>query len=359
MLSLSTLVTNKSANGHGHKTPRNSISLLQALLLCAPILALIAGGQPLSAAASTSINVNPVTGDDSLCGIFFASGTSCKTIARAVQLNKASLLNLSAGVYNETTISISNVASLVILGVPDATVFDCRRRWGAAPGAAFSIINSTVIITGVTFQSCSNPTSNGGAVNANGSSVVLSQCSFKDCSAANGGAVSATGPGSGLFISVQNSTFSNNFASGNLADCPANPSLPCSTWGGAIATFEMFNVSISGCTMVNNKAVAIAATPVNSASSVAGGGCVSVLFHGNASGSTVHIRGSTFVLCNVDVPDTNILRGNGEFQLLMHCNANACATSLLTEAQDTAVRSRSTLAFLLDCSCWMCPFSNS
>jgi hypothetical protein len=225
----------------------------------------------------------------------------------------ASYLNLSAGIYNETTVSISNVSSLVISGVPNATVFDCGVRRGATSGAAFAIINSTVAIVGLTFEACSNPTSNGGAVSASGSSVVLSQCSFTGCSAASGGAVSVTGPGSGsgLFLSVQSSTFSNNSATGRSEDCPdtSSPSLPCWTWGGAIAAFEMFNVSVSGCTMVDNKAVA-GQFQSASFSSVAGGGCVSVLFRGNASGSTVHIRGSTFLQCIVDVlPPAS--RGNG------------------------------------------------
>ena len=308
-----TLDNKQPRNGHGRKTPRKLSSVSQTLLLFAPILActFIACGLPfVAAAAGTSINVNPVTGDDSQCGA--ASGTSCKTIARAVQLNVASLLNLSAGVYSEATVSISNVGSLVISGVPNATVFDCSRRQGATQGPAFIIVNSIVSITGVTFQACSNPTSHGGAVSARGSSLVVSQCSFKGCSAASGGAVSVTGPGSGLFLSVQSSTFSNNSATGRSDDCPgtSSPSLPCWTWGGAIATFEMFNVSVSGCTMVDNKAVA-GQFQSSSFSSVAGGGCVSVLFRGNASGSTVHIRGSKFLQCIVDVDIASGTRGNG------------------------------------------------
>jgi hypothetical protein len=220
-------------------------------------------------------------------------------------------LNLSAGIYNETTISISNVTSLVISGVPHATVFDCRRRHGATSGAAFSIINSSVAIVGITFEACSNPTSNGGAISASGSSLVLLQCSFTGCSAASGGAVSVMGPGSGsssLFLSVQHSTFTNNSATGSLADCPANTAQPCSTWGGAVAAFEMYNVSISGCTMVANRAAA--AAPADSASSIAGGGCLSVLFRGNASGAAVHVSSNKFLQCIVDVGAFG--RGNGK-----------------------------------------------
>ena len=312
------------------------------------VWAVMAYSLPFSAAAAagTSINVNPVTGDDSLCGVS-PSGASCRSIARAVQLNipgTASYLNLSAGIYNETTISISNVSSLVISGVPNATVFDCRGRQGATSGAAFAIINSTVAIVGLTFEACSNPTSNGGAVSASGSSVVLSQCSFTGCSAASGGAVSVTGPGSGsgLFLSVQNSTFTNNSASGSLEHCPANTAQPCSTWGGAVAAFEMYNVSISGCTMVANRAAAVA--PPDSTSSLAGGGCLSVLFRGNASGAAVHVSSNRFLQCIVDVGAFG--QGNGK------CDACTGFGSVhLIELQGTEAPYPSTSVSRPDCSC--------
>ena len=307
-------------NSH-QKSARKMGRVFQALSLWAPILACAfaaSGLQSAAASSGTAINIDPMTGDDSQCGLPSASAAPCKTIARAIQLNVASVLNLSAGIYNEATINISNAASLVISGVPDATVFDCSRRQGAAAGAAFSIINSTVTFVGVSFQNCSDPTSTGGAITARGSSVAVSQCSFTGCSAASGGAVSVTGPGSGLFLSVQSSNFSHNSAYGTLTSCPANSTQqPCSTWGGAIATFEIFNVSISDCRMADNKAVAVAPTPLDSTSSVAGGGCVSVLFRGNASGSIVRIFGSTFLQCTVDV-SSDIRRGNGMYGLHNH-----------------------------------------
>lgn len=87
-------------------------------------------------------------------------------------------------------------------------------------------------------------------------------------------------------------------------------------WGGAVAAFEMSNVSVTGCSMVENSA--LAAVPVQSQqygksqNAVAGGGCVSVLFRGNSSACTVRISGNTFLHCTVHVSSAkNILVGNG------------------------------------------------
>ena len=272
------------------------------------VCAFIASVLPCAAAAGgTSININPVTGDDSLCGVAPDKNISCKTVARAVELNVASILIMSAGTYNEPPITIRNVASLAIVGVPGATVFDCRGQ-----GKAFYIVNSTVTITGVTFQDCRNPSGHGGAVSAIGSSIVVSQCSFTRCSAASGGAISATGPDKGLFLSIQNSTFRDNTAYGMPEDCPSTPTQqPCSTWGGAIAVFEMFNVAVSGCDFSKNEAFAY--VPQDITSSVAGGGCVSILFRGNATGSRVRISDNQFLDCKVYVVDS-IYRGNGAYE---------------------------------------------
>jgi hypothetical protein len=297
--------------------PRQRYSGFAVRLMCAVVLAWIAAAIP--SAAATSATVNPVTGDDSQCRE--DTPISCRTITRALQLRGVSSLSLSAGVYNEATIGISGIDSLVISGVSDATVFDCSRR---QVGSAINITNSTVFITGVTFQSCSNPASNGGAVSATGSSVVVSHCSFIDCSAPSGGAISVTSRDTASFLVVQNSTFTRNRATGGLAGCPEDRSQPCSTWGGAIAAFEMFNVSISGCKMTDTRADAFVPQSSlfprisrSSSNAVAGGGCVSVLFRGNASGSSVHISGNSFVGCVVvvsspTVPGSGtILVGNG------------------------------------------------
>jgi hypothetical protein len=300
----------QSPNGQGRQTPFKLGSAFQALLGCVPIMvcAVIACVLPCAAAAGgISININPVTGDDSLCGVAPDKNISCKTVARAVDLNVATVFIMSAGTYNEPPIRIINVASLAIVGVPGATVFDCSS-W---LGEAFNIVNSTVAITGVTFQDCRNPSSHGGAVSAIGSSIVVSQCSFTRCMAASGGAISVTGPDKGLFLSIQNSTFTDNAALGMAADCPSNPTQqPCSTWGGAIAAFEMFSVAISGCDFSDN--LGIAYVPEYATSSVAGGGCVSILFRRNATGSRVRISDNQFVKCRVLVYK-NIFRGNGAY----------------------------------------------
>jgi len=223
---------------------------------------------------------------------------------------------LSAGVFNEPTISVTSAASLVISGVPSATMFDCSSRLGPA----FIIVNSSVTITGVTFQACSNPNATGGAVSASGSSVVVSQCSFMNCSAASGGAMSVSGPGDGLYLSVQNSRFTGNSARGGVATCPADAAQPCSTWGGALAAFEMLNVTVSGCRMDNN--IVLASVPKSAlqyssifggGNAVAGGGCVSVLFSGNAMGSSVRVSGNTFLQCTVSISRNNgVYVGNGK-----------------------------------------------
>jgi hypothetical protein len=269
-----------------------------------------------SAAHGVSVQVDPVSGSDDTCN----STLMCRTIAYAVQLVGVSHVLLTSGVFNETTVRITDTPSLVIRGAPAATVFDCSRRPEQANGAAFSISNSTVTFADIAFQSCSNMNGNGGAVSAVDSSVTVSHCVFVNCSAANGGAVSATGGSGGEFLNVQNSNFTRNSAVGGLIACPneLGSSQPCSTWGGSIAAFEVFNVTVTGCTMAQSSAAA--AVPVDSPQSslsrnaVAGGGCVSVLFRGNSSGSAVQVSGNSFRQCTVDISSaSNALVGNGNF----------------------------------------------
>ena len=297
------------ASGHHFRHPRAGGCCVAALIVCMSILCCTC-----IVSASAAVTVNPSIGIDSTeCG---ASPTSpCKTIAHAVHNRGASFVVLSAGVFNESAVSITSAESLVIIGAPAATVFDCSSRLGPA----FNIVNSTVNITGVTFQACSNPNAAGGAVSANGSSVVVSQCMFTNCSAASGGAMSVSGPGVDLYLSVQNSNFTANSANGGLAACPADATQPCSTWGGAVAVFEMLNVTISGCKMINN--MAQASVPASApqyqfslgGNAVAGGGCVSVLFYGNASGSSVRVSDNTFLQCMLVVSSKNsVVVGNGK-----------------------------------------------
>ena len=293
----------------------NSRMPLPALISCTSMLGLILFAAALSPAAhGVSVQVDPVSGSDDTCN----STLRCRTIAYAVQLVGVSHVLLASGVFNETTVRITDTPSLVITGAPAATVFDCSRRPGQTNGAAFSVINSTVTFADIAFQSCSNMGGNGGAVSAVDSSVTVSHCVFVNCSAANGGAVSATGGIGGEFLNVQNSTFTRNSAVGGLSACPneSGSSQPCSTWGGSIAAFEVHNVTVKGCTMAHSSAAA--AVPVDSPQSslsrnaVAGGGCVSVLFRGNSSGSNVQVNGNSFRHCTVHVSSaSNALVGNG------------------------------------------------
>jgi len=327
---------------------------LQAWLVFASVLA--CASATAVAPTGTSVTVNPVSGIDSpSCNV----APPCKTITYAVQNFGASFVSLSAGAFNESTVNISNITSLVISGIPSATIFDCSLRL-ASMGAAFMIVNSTVTIKGVIFKSCSNPSSNGGAVSASGSSIAVSQCSFIDCSAASGGAMSVTGFSDNLFLDVQNSNFTRNSANGGLSGCPADATQPCSTWGGAIAAFEMLNVTISGCTMIENSAQA--SVPMTSGqfrasqNAVVGGGCVSVLFSGNSSGSSVNISGSIFLQCTVTLAD-GVNVGNGMWRACI--DASCLLVVSLTHTQDMAVLYLSTLACRPDFSCWMCHFLTS
>jgi hypothetical protein len=272
-----------------------------------------------AAASSVAVQVDPQAGDDSRCAITLI----CRSIAYAVQVIGASHVNLSSGVHSESTVIISNAEALVISGVSSSTLFDCSRRLGPSWGAAFVISNSTVSFTGITFLHCSDPSVNGGAVSAVGSSVTVSHCHFFNCSAASGGAVSATGTSSSLFLHVHNSTFTRNAAVGGAISCPNDPrgNEPCSVWGGAVAAFDMANVSVTRCTMADNSV--LAAVPAqslqNTASrnAVAGGGCVSVLFRGNSSASALRFSGNSFARCTVDLSTSrNILVGNGT----SHCS---------------------------------------
>jgi hypothetical protein len=78
----------------------------------------------------------------------------------------------------------------------------------------------------------------------------------------------------------------------------------------------MLNVTVSGCRMESNKARATVPTTSlqqnASRNAVSGGGCISVLFYRNASGSALSVSGNTFEQCVVDVSFTDDVRvGNG------------------------------------------------
>ena len=159
-----------------------------AAIRCASIFVLCCIASALPSAGATTITsaiVNPRSGtDSSSCG---QAASPCKTIAFAVQNIGASSVSLGPGVFIESTVNINNIASLVISGVSSATFFNCSGRLDNTR-AAFLIVNSSVTITGISFENCFNPNSNGGAVSAFDSNVMVSRCSFKSCSAASGGA---------------------------------------------------------------------------------------------------------------------------------------------------------------------------
>jgi hypothetical protein len=272
-----------------------------------------------AAADRVSVRVDPVKGNNSDCHMTF----TCQTIFHAVQVIGASQVELVSGIFNEVTVNIINVPSLVINGVPSATFFDCSYRPGETSGAAFNVLNSSVIFAGITFQNCSNLNNNGGAVSALGSNVTVMRCHFINCSAANGGALSSSGADRGLFLNVQNSTFTQNTAIGGLIGCPQDFRSPCSTWGGSLAAYDIFNVNITDSRMTNSCAAAIVpiSSPqhIQSRNAVAGGGCVSVLFFGNSSGAALHFSGNFFFQCTVDVSNksTGVAIGNGRFY---HCS---------------------------------------
>jgi hypothetical protein len=304
-----------SANVIACQMPQKIFRILALLVVVSHDLtcASIAYGFPPSATAGDILaTVDPKIGIDSgSCG----THPPCKTITHAIQVIRASGLTLATGVFSEPTINIRNISSLVIIGVPSATIFNCSDRLHAS-GTAFNIVNSTVAFTGVVFINCWNMNANGGALNSSGSSVVVSSCSFINCSAASGGAIFVQGPGSDLFLEVYDSYFTGNSAVGGDISCPYVTEQPCSTWGGAIATFEVANVTISGCTMADN--IVRATVPQTSLQSnasknaVAGGGCVSVAYLGNSSGTLLRFVGNSFSQCEVNVfGSDDIIIGNG------------------------------------------------
>jgi hypothetical protein len=109
---------------------------LEGLFACASMIGYFWLVSALPSAAGTGfapVQVDPVNGNDAVCNVTLI----CQTIAYAVQSVGASQVNLSSGVFNETTVDITNVESVVISGVPSVTFFDCSRRLGQKSGAAF------------------------------------------------------------------------------------------------------------------------------------------------------------------------------------------------------------------------------
>lgn len=323
-LKTSFMIRNQPTWLHGRSSLSFWFRRIQLFIVNAGVVVLayllVAAAFPIAVAtqASESVNVNPLSGNDlEGCG---AAASPCRTISFAVQNVNTSIssLRLSEGIFHESTVIITGMHLLVISGVLSFTVFDCSHRLQTA-GAAFRISNSNVVFSGISFQNCSNPNSTGGALSCSNSSIVVSQCSFTNCSAASGGAISVVGPGDGLFLLVKDSSFAGNSAIGGSVGCPHTQMQPCSSWGDGIAAFEIFNVTISSCRMVANFAQAFVPRTSSqhfaSRNAVAGGGCVSVLYFGNASRSSVLMSDNTFEGCEVDVSTSsgNLQIGNGMF----------------------------------------------
>ena len=248
---------------------------------------------PILAAAAVSVVVDPLYGIDNLaCNIT----NPCKTIAFASQQRGASVL-LLRGVFNETTVYLSSAAFLNISGsaAASAALFDCSSR----AGPAFSITNSTIAISSVTFINCRNQGVRGGAVNATNSSISLWNCTFANNSAVSGGALSLN---LGT-LAIRACSFV-----GNSAGCPFFPNVnsTCSSWGGAIAAFETAHVDVSKSSFVSNS---VDMSMLNSTSeraiAVGGGGCISVLFQNNVTSTNLNFSGNSFLSCTTSAFGNN------------------------------------------------------
>jgi len=270
--------------------PTVVLSLFSFILLCAACLN--------GVSADVSVTVNPSTGvDSSLC----STTSPCRTIAYAIQSRNATVVFLSAGTFVESSVTINGSTPFVnITGSRGSTVFDCSLS--ASSGPVFTIANTSIAISGITFQNCANfnvLSGVGGAVSASGSIVTVSDCTFFNNIARTGGAIGLT---SGS-LAVSSCLFQNN-----TATCPnaASTMTACSAWGGAIGTFETASVSLLGNTFSSN-AVNLVLNNVISATSqaVGGGGCISVLYNLNVSRSRVTIDGNAFQNCLVQMSGFN------------------------------------------------------
>ncbi len=238
--------------------------------------------------ADLSVVVNPSTGfDSSVCNM----SLPCQTIAYAIHSRNANLVYLSAGYFNESAVVISSSSPFVSIigsnGGSSSSVFDCNRR-SKSSGPAFSIVNTAVSISGITFQNCVNFFNGGvgGAVSASGSSVNVSDCRFFNNHAQIGGAIGVTSSS----LAVSSCVFENN-----MAVC-LKTAVCSSAWGGAIGTKESPSVSIIGSYFKRNH-VQLVLSEIRT--SVGGGGCISVMHKGNVSESRVTIDRNSFERCGV------------------------------------------------------------
>ena len=263
--------------------------------------------------ADLSVVVNPSTGSDSsVCNM----SLPCQSIAYAIHSRNANLVYLSAGYFNESNVVINSSSPFVSIigsnGGSSSSVFDCNHR---SSGPAFSIVNTAVSISRITFQNCANFNvlgGVGGAISAaNGSIVTVIDCNFFNNTAQTGGAI---GLASGS-LAVSSCFFQNN-----AATCPgaASAATACSAWGGAIGTIEAPSVMLTNNTFSSNAVNLLLNTVASDTSrAVAGGGCVSVMYSLNVSASRVTIDANVFQNCfvlmsgsNAGFPPTGIQYGN-------------------------------------------------
>jgi hypothetical protein len=247
-------------------------------------------------ALAEPLSVNPIEGADSeTCGITLQF--PCKTIQYSLINRKATALSLSPGVFNESSVRISDIPNLIINGTI-GTVFDCSLRTNSSglSDPAFIFSNATVVISHLVFQNCMNLRDTdgvGGALSANSSNLNISDCFFSNNVAQVGGAIGA------IFgkLVVSSSVFQSN-----TATCPNSTSMSpvCSAWGGAIGTVEAQEITVIGCSFISNMVDVVFDGVTNpNSTSAAGGGCISVMHKGNVSESHIAIVGNTFAGCLV------------------------------------------------------------
>jgi hypothetical protein len=249
-------------------------------------------------ANNPSVSVNPAIGQDfSECNML----RPCRTIEFAIHTRRASFVLLSNGTFDEPSIRVnSSVPFLKISGTRNGTIFDCSRRLSRDGGPAFIVTGASFSVSGVTFQHCVNLNSTsatGGAISAETSILSVTDCVFLHNVAQTGGAIGAI---SGM-LTVTSSSFENNSVT-----CP-NTMSACSAWGGAIAAVETSSVVLNSNVFSDNSVNLDSAEVTGRDSRAAGGGgCVSVLYNSDVSGSRVLIDGNAFRRCSVRMFGSNI-----------------------------------------------------
>jgi hypothetical protein len=274
----------------GRLSKRAASSTVRAFILCA----LCIQG---AVCANVSVSVDPLNGQDRPeCDV----AQPCRTIAYAIHARRATNVMLSNGTFNEASVVVnSSVPFLTVYGSRDASVFDCSRRVPPGRGPAFIVSGASIALFGITFQNCINfdaLSGTGGAVSANSSTVAVTDCAFLINVAQTGGAVGALSS----TLTVTRSLFENN-----TATC-RNTSTACSAWGGAVGTVESASVQLSNNDFSRNSVnLELIGVSDGDSRAAGGGGCVSVMYHDDVSGSRVSVDGNLFRRCSVQIFGSN------------------------------------------------------